>query len=65
MNIIKIVGGRKAFIILLGMILVALKNVLALDADAMSLLKWLIAIGVGAIAVEDSVTKIRRPSPEK
>ena len=53
-------GGRKFFVILVAMILVALQSVLDIDESAIQYIVYLALGGSGAIAIEDSIKHIRK-----
>lgn len=56
---LKLIGGRKAMLILIAIALVALRNVLGLDAQAVEQILYLALGGSGVIALEDAVRAVR------
>ena len=64
-KIIDSVGGRKSFLVLLAVLIVALSNLLELDERKLELILYLCVGGAGTIAIEDSVKSLRGNGPPK
>ena len=58
-------GGRKMVVIIIAMILVALREQLGLDADAVTKIMTIALGGTGVIALEDSIKAISAPTKKK
>lgn len=57
-SLLEVFGGRKSFVILVAMVLLALKNVIGMTEETATQLLWLALGGAGVIGAEDMVSKL-------
>ena len=60
-TILSALGGRKATVILIALVLMALKNVIGIDDETIGKIVMLALGGAGVIAAEDAVKAIVSP----
>jgi len=63
--IINSVGGRKSFLVLLAVVIVALSGLLGIDERKLELILYLCVGGAGTIAIEDSVKSLKNGPPKQ